>query len=133
MSDPFNSNNKRLIVVGDRVLIQPDDEVKTKVGLFLPQGALDKKQVRGGTVVAKGPGTPLPDPNASDEEPWKTRSSGRYMPMQAENGDYALFFRASAVDISYEDKDYVIVPEASILLLIREGEESNSNDEGELY
>lgn len=134
MSDPFHSKNKRLIVVGDRVLIEPDDEVKTKVGLLLPQGALDKKQVRGGRVVAKGPGTPLPDPTASDEEPWKARSSGRYMPMQAEKGDYALFFRASAVDISYDDNDYVIVPEASILLLIREGaEEEGDVDEGSLY
>jgi chaperonin GroES len=120
MTDPFETPKKKLIVVGDRVLIEPDDENKTKVGLYLPQGAIDKKQVRGGRVVAKGPGTPLPDPNATDDEPWKVRSSGRHMPMQAEFGDYALFFRRSAVDITYESKDYVIVPESSILLLIRE-------------
>jgi chaperonin GroES len=118
---------KRLIVVGDRVLIRPDEENRTKVGLLLPQGAVDAKQVRGGIVAATGPGSPLPDPSASDDEPWKRRAGAKYLPMQAQVGDYALFFRRSAVDISYEDVDYVIVSEAALLLLIRDGEE----DEGE--
>jgi chaperonin GroES len=129
MPEPFETKKKKLIVVGDRVLIEPDDENKTKVGLYLPQGAIDKKQVRGGTVITLGPGAPLPDPNASDDEPWKSRSAGKYMPMQAQKGDYALFFRRSAVDISYEGKDYVIVPEASILLLIR----AKDSPEGSLH
>jgi chaperonin GroES len=114
--------NKHMIVVGDRVLIQPDDENKTKVGLYLPQGAIDKKQVRGGLVVATGPGTPLPDPGSEADEPWKSRpSDGRFLPMQAKPGDYALFFRRSAIDISYGGQDYVIVSESALLILIREG------------
>lgn len=131
MSDEHPALNsfqsKKLIVVGDRVLIQPDDEHKTKLGLYLPQGAVDKKQVRGGLVCATGPGTPLPDPMGDDDEPWKNKSSGKFMPMQSQKGDYALFFRHSAVDITYEGKEYIIVPEASILLLIRDtgGEEKS--------
>ena len=44
---------KRLIVVGDRVLIQPEEgEDRTKVGLYLPASALDSQAVQGGKVVA---------------------------------------------------------------------------------
>ena len=40
---------KRLIVVGDRVLITPEEgEERTNVGLYLPQTALDTRQVQGG-------------------------------------------------------------------------------------
>lgn len=116
----LDSRPRRLIVVGDRVLILPDDENKTKVGLYLPQGAVDKKQVRGGTVVATGPGTALPDPTADTDEPWRARSSGKFMPMQAREGDYAIFFRSSAVEINYQSRDYVVVPEAAILVLLRD-------------
>ena len=51
---------KRLIVVGDRVLIMPEEgEERTNVGLYLPQTALDSRQVQGGRIVATGPGTPM--------------------------------------------------------------------------
>ncbi|MBE0657617.1 MAG: hypothetical protein IH602_07990, partial [Bryobacteraceae bacterium] len=38
-----------LIVVGDRVLIQPEEgEDRTKVGLYLPASAVDNQAVQGG-------------------------------------------------------------------------------------
>jgi chaperonin GroES len=38
---------KKLIVVGDRVLIKPKkDEEKTKSGLYLPPGVKEKEQVQ---------------------------------------------------------------------------------------
>ena len=47
----------QLLVVGDRVLIEPTKtETMTKVGLFLPPGVVEKEEVRAGTVVALGPG-----------------------------------------------------------------------------
>ena len=53
--------NKQLLVVGDRVLVKPEKtEAMTKVGLFLPPGVLEKEEVRGGHIVAVGPGQPLP-------------------------------------------------------------------------
>ena len=108
---------KRLIVVGDRVLIQPQEgEDRTKVGLYLPP-----------TV---GPGTPISAPTDLDEEPWKIASGEpRYMPVQAEVGDYAIFFRKASVEISFEGEKYLVVPQAAILALVRgegaveEGEE----------
>jgi len=113
---------KKLIVVGDRVLVAPEDgEERTSVGLYLPPTAVDRQQVQGGRVVATGPGTPLAEPTQLDEEPWKLSSGSpqRYVPMQPEVGDYALFFRKASVEITFEDKKYLVVPQAAILVLTR--------------
>ncbi len=113
---------KRLLVVGDRVLIAPEEgEERTRVGLYLPPTAVDKKEVQGGTVIATGPGTPVSAPTELDEEPWKiSGGEARYLPIQARVGDYALFFRRAAVEITFEGKKYLVVPQAAILTLVRE-------------
>ena len=113
---------KELVVVGDRVLVVPEEgEERTQVGLYLPQTAVDTRQVQGGRVVALGPGIPVAAPDATDEEPWKRqRREPRYMPMQARIGDYSLFFRRAAVDITFEGKRYFVVPHDAILILVRE-------------
>ena len=114
---------KRLIVVGDRVLITPEEgEERTNVGLYLPPTALEGRQVQGGRIVATGPGTPMAEPTSMDEEPWKIHGAEvKYLPMQAEVGDYALFFRKAAVEITFEGKMYLVVPQAAILVLVRGG------------
>jgi len=113
---------KKLIVVGDRVLIVPGEgEERTNVGLYLPPTAVDHQAVQGGRIVATGPGTPLPDPGTLDDEPWKIHavSGSKFVPMQAHIGDYALFFRKAAVEITYEGDKYLVVPQAAILVLVR--------------
>jgi len=114
---------KRSIVVGDRVLIAPEEgEERTNVGLYLPPSAIEGRQVQGGRIVATGPGTPMAEPASMDEEPWKIHGGGaevKYLPMQAEMGDYALFFRKAAVEITFEEKTYLVVPQAAILVLVR--------------
>jgi co-chaperonin GroES (HSP10) len=112
--------NRELLVVGDRVLIEPDEgERRTKVGLLLPAGVVEKEDVRSGTVVALGPGIQLPPP-LDDNEPWKTpRAHARYMPMQVEIGDHALFFRKAAIEITFEERSYLVVPYSAILVLVR--------------
>ena len=110
---------KQLIVVGDRVLIEPEEG---KVGLYLPASAVDRQSVQGGRVLATGPGTPIGAPTELDEEPWKIGSGeARYLPVQARVGDFAIFFRKAAVEISFEGKEYLVVPQAAILTLVREG------------
>jgi co-chaperonin GroES (HSP10) len=42
--------------------------------------------------------------------------------MQARTGDYALFFRKAAVEITFEGDRYLVVPQAAILALVREDE-----------
>jgi chaperonin GroES len=112
---------KRLVVVGDRVLITPEaGEERTTVGLYLPATAVESRQVQGGRIVATGPGTPMTEPASMDDEPWKIRGPEvKYQPMQAAVGDYALFFRKAAVELTFEGKTYLVVPQPAILVLVK--------------
>jgi co-chaperonin GroES (HSP10) len=119
----MDSIPKELRVVGDRVLITPEDgeEHRSRVGLYLPATAVDAQQVQTGLIVATGPGDPLPDPSAFEDEPWRAEErTPRHRPMQARVGDHAIFFRKAAVEISFEDKRYLVVPQAAILVLVRD-------------
>ncbi len=113
---------KRLIVVGDRVLIKPKDPTdRTNSGLYLPPTVQEKEQVQSGYVIKVGPGYPIPSP--SEDEPWKeTEEKVKYMPLQAQEGDVALYLQRSAIELQYEGEQYVIVQQASILMLEREEE-----------
>jgi chaperonin GroES len=113
---------KQLMVVGDRVLITPEDgDERTRVGLYLPATAVDAQQVQTGMIVATGPGTPVADLSTLDDEPWKMDTKeNRNRGMQARVGDHAIFFRKAAVEITFEDKKYLVVPQAAILVLVRD-------------
>ena len=118
----MKSTNKQVLVVGDRVLIRPDTgESKSPAGLYLPPSVVEKQEVRGGVVVEVGPGIPLGSPETSFDEPWKEKKSDvKYIPTQAEIGDYALFLGKASIEIKIEDKDYLIVSQSAILILIRD-------------
>ncbi len=118
----MKSTNKQVLVVGDRVLIRPDTgETKSPAGLYLPPSVIEKQEVRGGMVVEVGPRIPLASPDSSFDEPWKDkRSDVKYIPTQAEIGDYALFLGKASIEIKIEDKDYLIVSQSAILILIRD-------------
>ena len=114
---------KQIIIVGDRILIQPDTgEKKSAAGLYLPPSVIEKQDVHGGIVVEVGPGIPVGNPDDISEEPWKTNSNGdiRYIPTQAEIGDYALFLSKASIEIKVEDQDYLILHQSAILVLIRD-------------
>jgi chaperonin GroES len=114
--------DKELIVVGDRVLVRCEEgEERTNVGLYLPPTAVESQAVQGGTIVATGPGLPMPSPDSFGDEPWRTpERATKFVPMQARNGDYALFFRKAAVEITFEGDRYLVVPQAAILALVRD-------------
>jgi len=118
----MKSTNKQVLVVGDRVLIRPDTgENKSPAGLYLPPSVIEKQEVRGGTVVEVGPGIPLGSPETSFDEPWKEKKSDvKYIPTQAEIGDYALYLGKASIEIKIENKDYLIVSQSAILILIRD-------------
>jgi chaperonin GroES len=119
---PMDKQSKRLIVVGDRLLIAPEEgEERSRVGLYLPASAVDAQAVQSGTIVATGPGTPISAPAELGEEPWQIGSGeARYLPVQARVGDFAIFFRRAAVEITFEGSKYLVVPQAAVLVLIRE-------------
>ncbi len=110
---------KRLIIVGDRVLIRPKNPVdQTPTGLYLPPTVTEKEQVQSGYVIKVGPGYPIPAP--AEDEPWKeTEEKVKYMPLQAQEGDLAIYLQRNAIDVVYNNEKYVIVPQASILMLER--------------
>ncbi|HEY9488782.1 MAG TPA: co-chaperone GroES family protein [Chryseosolibacter sp.] len=114
---------KKLIVVGDRVLIQPVKQTdKTESGLYLPPGVQEKEKIQSGYVIKVGPGYPLPLP-ADEDEMWKGKEDQvKYLPLQAQEGDLAIFLHRGAVEVIYEKDKYFIVPQASILMLEREEE-----------
>jgi chaperonin GroES len=115
------SSKKQLIVVGDRVLIQPEESKdRTNFGLYLPQGVEQKEKIQTGYVIKVGPGYPLPDPSAVNDEPWSSRQQDtKYLPLQVEEGDYVIFLRKATVEIEFENKNYLIVPQSAILLIVR--------------
>jgi chaperonin GroES len=113
---------KQLLVVGDRVLISPEDgDDRTRVGLYLPATAIDSQQVQTGLIVATGPGNAVADLSSLDDEPWKIDArEPRSRSMQARVGDHAIFFRKASVEITFEETKYLVVPQAAILVLIRD-------------
>lgn len=113
---------REVIVVGDKVLIKPEEEAsKTPSGLYLPQGVAEREAVFGGYIVNVGPGYPTTEV-VSEGEPWLSgqRTELRYVPLQARKGDFALFLRRDSTEVEIDDSRYVIVPHTSILLLIRD-------------
>lgn len=125
----MKSGKKKLFVMGDRVLIEPvEGEDRTAVGLYLPQTVTEKENVQSGRIIATGPGIPLPDPGNLDDEPWKKsyEAQSRYIPMQVQAGDYVIYLRKAAIEIKYDGKTYIVVPQAAILVILRD------NDLGDL-
>ena len=111
---------KKLVVIGDRVLIKParPDE-RTASGLYLPPGVQEKDKLQQGYVIKTGPGYAIPMP--VDDEPWKQDDEQvKYVPLQAKEGDLAIFLLSGATEVMYEKEKYFIVPQSAILMLERE-------------
>lgn len=111
---------KNFIVVGDRVLIKPKSKnEKTKAGLYLPPTVQEKEQVSTGYIIKVGPGYPIPAIN--EDEAWKPQSdSVKYVPLQAKEGDLAIFLNKSGFEIEVNKVKYLIIPQSAILLLVRD-------------
>lgn len=84
--------------LADRVLVEPQEaEVKTKSGIIIPDSAKEKPQK--GTVIAAGAGT-------KDEQ------------MHVKAGDVVLYGKYAGTEISYDDKDYLIMKQSDILAIV---------------
>ena len=109
-----------LIVIGDRVLIEPSMATKkTKGGLLLPAGYQEKEEIQTGYIVKCGPGYPLP--TEGGDEAWQpSDKEPRYLPLQVRPGDMAIFMLKNAVELKYDGKKYFIVPQNGILMVERD-------------
>ena len=111
---------KKLVIIGDRVLIRPSKgNERTDSGLYLPPGVQEKEKVQQGYVIRTGPGYAIPMP--VDDEPWKQSDEQvKYIPLQAREGDIAIFLVSGATEVMYQGEKYFIVPQSAILMLERE-------------
>lgn len=114
---------KKLIVVGDRVLIKPTQpNERTDSGLYLPPGVQEREKVQQGYVIKTGPGYAIPVP-AEETESWKPEEEKvKYIPLQAKEGDLAIFLISGSTEVLYQGEKYFIVPQGAILMLEREEE-----------
>lgn len=111
---------RKLIIIGDRILIQPTNpKERTASGLYLPPGVYEKEKVQQGYVMKIGPGYAIPNP--IEDEPWKPEEEQvKYIPLQAREGDLAIFLVSGATEVIYNEEKYFIVPQSAILMLERE-------------
>jgi len=111
---------KKLIIIGDRLLIKPTrPDEKTARGLYLPLGVKEEEKVHHGYIIKAGPGYAIPMP--VEDEPWKAEEEKiKYLPLQAKEGDLAIFLVGAATEVMYEGDKYFIVPQSAILMLERE-------------
>jgi len=111
---------RKLIIIGDRLLVKPlQTNQKTDSGLYLPPGVQEKEKVQQGYVIKTGPGYAIPMP--VENESWKPEEEQvKYIPLQAREGDLAIFLLNGATEVMYEKEKYFIVPQSAILMLERE-------------
>ena len=116
-----NEDLEKLIVVGDRILIKPKTpQDKTQSGLYLPASIQQQEKLHSGYVLKVGPGYPIPAISDYDE-PWKDKSDQvKYVPLQPKIGDLAVYIQKTGFEIKFNNETYIIVPNSSILLLIRD-------------
>ncbi len=112
---------KKFVVVGDRVLIKPKtDQQKTRGGLYLPPGVAQNQKIQSGYILKTGPGYPIPA-LGENEEAWQTGvEKVKYISLQAEEGDLAIYIQDSGWEIDFNQEKFIIVPHSAILLLIRD-------------
>jgi len=88
--------------LGDRILVEPSEaEDKSSGGIILPEAA--QEQPREGKVIAVGPGRLL--------------DNGERQPMSMKEGDIVIYTKYGGTEIKYDDKEYLLVEEDSVLAI----------------
>ncbi|MCE5226101.1 MAG: co-chaperone GroES family protein [Porphyromonadaceae bacterium] len=112
----------KLFMVGDKVLIKPKNpQSQTKTGLYLPPSVQQGEKIQSGYIIKAGPGYPLPS-QTEEHEIWeKKKGEGvHYLPLQAHEGDLAVYLQSSAYEIRFDNETYLIVPHSAILMFVRD-------------
>ena len=110
----------KFLMIGDKVLIKPKNpQSQTQSGLYLPP-TVQQDRIQAGYIIKTGPGYPLPS-QTDEHEVWeKKEGEVHYLPLQAKEGDLAVYLQNSAYEINFNDEKYLIVPHSAILMLIRD-------------
>lgn len=86
----------------------------------MPPSVQEKEKIQAGYIIKVGPGYPLPAQNGEREVWEKKEEEVRYLPLQAQEGDLAVYLQNAVYEISFNDEKYLIVPHSAILMLIRD-------------
>lgn len=89
--------------LGDRVIIEVQEEVEQTVGSIILTSA-SKEKPQTGTVVAVGEG--------------RTIESGAQIPVTVAEGQTVMFEKYAGQEVKYEGKDYLIVHEKDIIAIV---------------
>lgn len=94
----------KLQPLGDRVVIEAEDDVEqtTPAGLVIPDTAKEKPQI--GKVVAVGPG-------ALDDD-------GERLPMDVKDGDRVLYSKFAGTEVKVEGADYLVLSSRDLLAIV---------------
>ncbi|MDP4205087.1 MAG: co-chaperone GroES family protein [Bacteroidota bacterium] len=112
---------QKFILIGDRVLIKPKNPSgKTKSGLYLPPTVQEKESLQSGYILKVGPGYPIPALSEADESWKETREEVKYVPLQAKEGDLAVYLSKNGYEIEFNHEKFIILPHSAILMLIRD-------------
>jgi chaperonin GroES len=105
MSADAKKSESPIKPLGDRVIVRPltDEELGTvsASGIIIPDTAKKEKPEQG-MVLAVGPGK------------WDEDGEKR-IPMEVQKGDRVVFSKYGYDEVKFEDKEYFIVSESSIL------------------
>lgn len=113
---------KKFILIGDRLLIKPrKPDARTKSGLYLPPGVHENDKIASGYVVKVGPGYPIPNLGEVDELLYKGQEA-KYIPLQIREGDIAIYLQKNGYELQFNEEQYLILNNASVLMVIRDEE-----------
>ena len=111
----------KFIMIGDKVLIKPKNpQSQTKSGLYLLP-TVQQEKIQSGYIIKVGPGFPLPS-QKEEHEVWEKKEDEavHYLPLQAHEGDLAVYLQNAAYEIKFNDEKFLIVPHSAILMLLRD-------------
>jgi chaperonin GroES len=111
----------KFIMIGDKVLVKPTNpQSQTKSGLYLPP-TVQQDKIQSGYIIKVGPGFPLPS-QKEEYEVWERKEDEavHYLPLQAHEGDLAIYLQNAAYEVKFNDEKFLIVPHSAILMLLRD-------------
>ncbi|MDR1724755.1 MAG: co-chaperone GroES family protein [Tannerella sp.] len=115
-----NKELDKFLMIGDKVLVKPTNpQGRTKSGLLLPPLVQEGEKIQTGYVIKTGPGTPIPY-LPDEDEVWKKKEKINYLPLQAKEGDLAVYLQTSGYEVDINEEKYLILPHSSILMLVRD-------------
>ena len=95
----------RLEPLGDRVVVEPDEEqdIRTPSGLVIPDTAKEKPQM--GKVIAVGPG--------------RRNEDGERMPVDVSEGDKVLYSKYGGTEVKVDGVDYLVLSANDLLAVVK--------------